>query len=281
VEAVEGHYDWSVCDTQIEWCRANNMHIVAGPLLPFDAHALPDWLTLWEGDFDNLLLFFSDYIRTVVNRYQGKVDMWQCAGRVNTGEILSLSEEEKLQLVASTIDIVRSIDANTPVFVSFDQPWAEYSSRREVDFPPLHFADALIRSDLGLSGIILELNIGYYPGGTLPRNPLEFSRQLDAWSMWGLPLWVSICAPSLCDADPMANQEVKVPPGSWTPAAQQALVARYVPMMLSKTSVQGVIWNQLHDNQPHDFPYGGLFDLRRRAKPALLTLASLRRTLLK
>jgi hypothetical protein len=94
-------------------------------------------------------------------------------------------------------------------------------------------------------------------------------------------LWLSVCAPSVCDADPMAHCDVKLAPGSWTPAAQQDWVARYVPLMLAKTSVQGVIWNQLHDGQPHNFPYGGLFDLRRLAKPALRTLASLRRALLK
>jgi hypothetical protein len=281
VEAVEGRYDWSVFDKQIEWCRLHDLFVIAGPLLPFDTHALPDWLALWEGDFDNLLLFFADYIRTVVDRYRGKVDMWQCAGGVNTGEILSLSEEEKMQLVASAIEIARSLDPDTPVVVSFDQPWAEYTSRSEVDFPPLHFADALIRSDLGLSGVMLEINVGYYPGGTLPRNPLEFSRQLDAWSVWGLPLWLSVCAPSVCDADPMAHREVKLPPGSWTPAAQQAWVARYVPLMLAKTGVQGVLWNQLHDSEPHNFPYGGLFDLRRQAKPALQILAALRRAILK
>ena len=47
--------------------------------------------------------------------------------------------------------------------------------------------------------------------------------------------------------------------------------------MLSKNFVQGVIWNQLHDSRPHNFPYAGLFDLRRRAKPALRTMAALRK----
>jgi hypothetical protein len=281
VEAVEGHYDWSIPDRQIEWCRENGLLVSAGPLLPFDARALPDWLALWEGDMDNLLVFFTDHIRTVVDRYRGKVDMWQCAGQVNTGQIFSLSEEDKLQLTASAIDMVRTRDPRTPVVVSFDQPWAEYTAQNEVDFPPLHFADALIRSDLGLSGVMLEINVGYYPGGTMPRNPLEFSRQLDAWSIWGLPLWLSISVPSLCDADPMANRNVTLPPGAWTPAAQQAWVARYVPLMLSKNFVQGVIWNQLHDSRPHNFPYGGLFDLRRRAKPAMRRLAALRKALLK
>ena len=281
VEAVEGQYDWSLCDKQIEWCRLHDLHVSAGPLLPLDSRALPDWLALWAGDFETLFRFFSDYIRAVVERYRGKVNLWQSAGRVNTGEILSLSEEEKLQMTARAIEIVRYCDPDTPTVVSFDQPWAEYMSRHEVDFPPLHFADALIRSDLGLSGLMLEINMGYHPGGTLPRNPLEFSRQLDAWSGWGLPLWVSISAPSVCDADPMAYRETSVPPGTWTPALQQAWIAQYLPLMLAKSSVQGVMWNQLHDSEPHNFPYGGLFDLRRRPKPALHTLASLRQNLVK
>lgn len=281
IEAVEGHYDWTLSDKQIYWCHSHQLFVTAGPLLSFDMHALPHWLALWEGDFENLLVFFKDHIRMVVERYRGKVDTWICAASVNTAELLSLSDEEKLQLVAAAIDIVRVTDPKTPVVVSFDQPWAEYTSRREVDFPPLHFADALIRSDLGISGVMLDINVGYYPGGTLPRNPLEFSRQLDTWSMWGIPLWLSICAPSLCDADPMAHRNVKMPKDSWSPAAQQAWVARYVPLMLTKTGVQGIIWNQLRDTNPHTFPYGGLFDLRERPKPALRTLASLRKAVLK
>jgi hypothetical protein len=281
VEAVEGNSDWSACDKQIEWCRSNGLHVSMGPLLLLDARALPDWLALWEGDFENLFNFFSDYVRSVVERYRGRVDLWQCAGRVNTSEIFSLSEEEKLQLAARAVEIVRNSDPHTPVVVSIDQPWAEYMSRRETDFTPLHFADVLIRSDLGVSGVMLELNMGYYPGGTLPRNPLEFSRLLDVWSAWGLPLWLSICTPSVCDADPMAYRQTSVPPGTWTPAVQQAWVARYVPLMLAKPNVQGVIWNQLLDSQPHDFPYGGVFDLRGKPKPALHALASLRRAILK
>ena len=37
---------------------------------------------------------------------------------------------------------------------------------------------------------------------------------------------------------------------------------------LAKPMVQGVIWNQLRDSDPHDFPHGGLFDDRRHAELA-------------
>ena len=235
----------------------------------FDARALPDWLALWENDFDDLFDFFSDFIRTAVERYRGKVNLWQCAGRVNTGDVLSFSEEEKLRLTARAVEVVRAADPATPAVVSFDQPWAEYMGRRDVDFPPLHFADALIRSDLGLSGVMLEINMGYYPGGSLLRNPLEFSRQIDAWSHVGTAALGIALRASSCDVDPLARRAVALRPESWTPAAQQAWIARYVPLVLAKPSVQGVLWSQLHDSQPHDFPYGGLFDLRRQFEPAL------------
>ena len=109
--------------------------------------------------------------------------------------------------MARTVELVRSLDPDTPALVSFDQPWAEYMRQRESDFPPLHFADALIRAGLGLAGLMLEINVGYSPGGTLPRHPLEFSRLLDAWSLLGLPLWLSLCAPSAYHEDPLAQAQ--------------------------------------------------------------------------
>jgi len=276
IEASEGSRYWAICDKQIEWCKTHGLKVCGGPLLQLDPRGLPDWLCLWEDDFDNILSFVSEFIGETITRYRGKVDLWQCAGRLNTAEVLSLSEEERLRLAAQCIELTRSLDPATPAVMSFDQPWAEYTSRRDMDFPPLHFADALIRAGLDLGGLMLEVNLGYHPGGTLPRTPLEFSRQLDYWSILGLPLFISLSVPAADTADPLAQRRVKLPPGSATPKTQQEWIARYVPLILSKPYVQGILWNQLRDSEPHDFPHGGLFDLRRHPKPALRTLASIR-----
>ncbi len=281
VETTEGSSSWSVSDKQIKWCRAHGLKVLAGPLLMLDPQALPDWLYLFEDDFDNLLDSVLAFVRGAVERYRGSVDYWICAGRVNTAEVLSLSEQERLRLVAHIVELVRSLDPDTPVLVSFDQPWAEYMRQQESDFPPLHFADALMRAGSGLSGLMMEMNVGYSPGGTLLRHSLEFNRLLDAWSSFGLPLWLSLSAPSADHEDPLAHHPAAVLSGSWTPAAQQAWVARCVPLSLAKLMVRGVLWNQLRDSAPHDFPHGGLFDVRRHAKPALRTLASIRRLHLK
>jgi len=280
VEASEGSHDWTACDQKLQWCRDRHLKVCAGPLLQLDPRSLPDWLYLWEDDPDSLTSFVCQFVTAAVERYRGKVHSWQCAARTNSADVLSISEEDKLRLTARSIELVRSLDPDTPAVVSFDQPWAEYMSRREVDFPPLHAAEALIQAGLNPSGLMLEVNLGYHPGGTLPRTALEMSRQLDTWARLGLPLWVSIAVPSAADEDPQAVRRVDLSQSAWTPEAQRAWVARFVPLILVKPYVQGIVWNQLRDAEPHDFPHGGLFDQRRQAKPALRTLAAIRRAYL-
>ncbi len=281
VEATEGSFSWTTIDQQIDWCRQHKLKVLAGPLLLMDPRAVPDWLYLFEDDFESVLDCAMAMVRAAVKRYRGEVDYWICAGRLSNADLLALSEQERLRLVAKAVETVCSLDPATPTLVSFDQPWAEYMRERHSDFPPLHFADALIRADIDLDGLMLEINLGHSPGGTLPRHPLEFNRQLDAWTRLGLPLWLSLSAPGGEGDDPLARRKPTLPPGDWTPAAQQAFVARFVPLALAKPALQGVIWNQLRDDQPHDFPHGGLFDAQRQIKPALRTLAAIRKTYLK
>ena len=280
IEGGEGNRDWSISDAQLDWCVTNGLKVSGGPLLQLDQRTIPDWLTLYQGDFDVLLSSASDFVESVVKRYRGQVDVWQCAGRANTSGTLALGEDEKIKLVVRSIELTRTLDPHTPVAVSFDQPWAEYLSRQEMDLPPVHFADDLVRANLGLSGLMLEINVGHYPGGTLPRDPLEFSRMLDYWSLLGTPLFLALSVPSDWRADPLAVRRTKLPPGSWTTKLQQEWVRRYLPLLLAKPNVYGVFWNQLRDSDPHDFAHGGLFDLTRHAKPALRQLAAVRRACL-
>jgi hypothetical protein len=277
-ETTEGHMTWVVNDKQVEWCHKHRLKILAGPLLLLAPQALPDWLLLFEDDFESVLECASAFIRAAVERYRGKVDYWICAGRVNAAEVLALSEHERLRLVARTVELVRSLDPDTPVLVSFDQPWAEYMRQQHSDFPAVQFADALVRAGLDLGGLMMEINVSHQPGGTLPRHILELSRQLDEWGRLGLPLWLSVSAPSADHDDPLAQRRTAMPPGGWTPLAQQRWAARFVPSALAKRSVRGVIWNQLCDSTPHDFPHAGLFDADGQAKPVLRTLAAIRKT---
>jgi hypothetical protein len=279
IEAVEGRRDWFRVDAQTDWAQSAGLRVCAGPLLELDDRGVPDWTYLWEGEFESLLAFMLDHVRAVVERYRGKVHLWQVAARITHGHALGLSEEARLQVAAKALSAVRELDPTTPIVVTFDQPWAEYLATEHLDLAPLHFADALVRADLGMSGIGLEINVGYHPGGSLHRGPLSISRLIDNWSMLELPLLVALTLPSSAADDPHSNGKVRVlssQPDEVSLESQREWIERHVPLVLAKSAVQVVLWNQLSDAAPHHYPHGGLFDTANKPKPALDALKKIR-----
>ncbi|MEM8943555.1 MAG: endo-1,4-beta-xylanase [Planctomycetota bacterium] len=281
IEQTEGKREWKPTEVQLAWAQKAGLKVAAGPLLRMDSFGTPDWMVLWEGDFDNLARVALEHVRAVVTRYAGRVHLWHVASRINTGKLMQLEEEQRLHLVAQALDVVRQIDPRTPTVVSFDQPWAEYMAQQDEDLAPLHYADALVRADLGISGFGLEINAGYAPHGSGHRATFELGRLLDQWSIWGLPLMLSISTASSAADDPQArlNTEIDLSQATAT-HPQREWAATTLPLLLARSAVQVVFWNQLTDSQPHDFPHAGIFDARNQAKPTLGLMRDLRKSCL-
>ncbi len=283
IEAREGNRDWKDTDEKLAWCQKAGLKVAAGPLLFMDDAGVPDWMYLWEDDFDNLTRMMLDHVEAVVSRYAGRVHLWHVASRVNTGNLLGLVEEQRLQLVAQVLELVKKIDPRTPTVVSFDQPWGEYLSDHDEDLAPVHYADALVRAGLGISGFGLELNVGYQPGGSAVRPTFEVGRLLDQWSVWGLPLMLTITAPSDYSQDPNAKKGIETlfqeGDVSGDLDYQQQWASSILPLLIARSTVQIVLWNQLSDAVPHEFPHGGLFDQKDQPKPTLDLMRDLRKSL--
>lgn len=280
IEQTEGDHSWQACDKQIDWCRARGLQICGGPLLRLDERGLPDWLFLWEEDFEGLMAFASEYVATVVQRLKGRMNLWEAAARVNVGHVLSLSDEQKLRLAIRAVEVVRRIDPETPVIIRFDQPWGEYLRRVDADRLPVHFADDLVRAGVPLGGVGLDINVSYGPGGTFARDRLEYSRLIDLWSYLGVPLYLFLTVPSSQEVDPEAlvqSAPYASVPGGWTPEHHARWISRYVPLLLAKPAVHGVFFKQLSDAAPHDYAHGGLFDAGGKAKPGVAAIAALRK----
>ena len=52
-----------------------------------------------------------------------------------------------------------------------------------------------------------------------------------------------------------------------------------MPLLIARTTVQIVLWNQLSDAGPHEFPHGGLFDKQNKPKPTFDLMRDLRKSL--
>ncbi|MFP6764290.1 MAG: endo-1,4-beta-xylanase, partial [Planctomycetaceae bacterium] len=117
IEKQEGEYVWDLPDQLVEWGTENRLLLRGGPLLNLSPHGLPEWLKQWGHDFFNLQSFLSDFVETAINRYLGRVRIWEISSRVNTGGAFNLNEEERLTLVARTLEVARQVDEEAQLII--------------------------------------------------------------------------------------------------------------------------------------------------------------------
>ena len=197
-----------------------------------------------------------NYIKEVVQQFSGRVGLWHCAAATNTPGALELSEEQRLRLTVSVLETLRKTDPRTPAIVSIRQPWGEYLGRTAMDLSPWQFADILVRGELGLSGIGLELSVACRPGKALTRSLLDFNRLIDRWAVFGLPLVLFLSLPTRAD-----DQEER--------PLDLAYVEDLLKLLASRSSVHGIVWDRLCDSAEWA---GGLLDPQGTVKPVLRSL---------
>lgn len=280
----EGQFRWDEIDAQIAWCRKHNLAVQAGPLLEFRPNALPDWIWLWEGDFDTILGLVVDLVRNAVQRYRGKVPLWHIAHRPASMDFLGLSEEEQIRIAARAVQVARQADPGAQFSIGVERPWAEWMGGSPFQLGPLHLADYLVRADLGLAGITIEVAPGYSAPGSHFRDLFDFSRLLDLYALLNLPLHVWMTFPSSSAPDPLADAAVHVETAQWPAppdaATQANLAAKWIALAAAKPFVRSVAWTQMTDAAPHLFPHGGLFDAQQEPKPLLPWMRAFRQELL-
>ena len=281
VEESNGKSNFAPFDQQIEWASTNDFKVCVGPLVDFRPGKLPKWMILLDEDFENILRAACEHAATTVERYAGKVHVWNCLAGLNSPSALGWNDEQVLRMAVGLIETVRQADSRTPVLISIDQPWSEYLRDHEQGISPLHFADALIRAELGLSGISLELIMDKWPGGSLPRDLIELNKLIDRWSMLGLPLMAQICSPTqpaLDDSDRVAQWCSALPVSAEDPSGEGLVPPEaLINLIASKPSIHAIIWEQLTDQFPCCAQFSGLWNAQGKAKPLLSHLLQLRR----
>ncbi|PQO41001.1 beta-galactosidase [Blastopirellula marina] len=276
-----GHYDWQQVNETLESVRKQGLATVLGPMFSLDRFTTPDWLYLWENDFEELLNAVQRYAGELVQQYRNRVDLWYCAAGLNDQTAISMKEEQRLQLLIHIIQSLRGSGLRAPLLVSFAKPWGEYMTSRDRELAPIHFAEELVRARVGITGIGLEFNFGEHPPATYYRGYFDVEALLDYWSLLGVPLFVTLSAPSSWRPDPEAmydaNRQTE-PLERISRRTQRELVEHILPAILTHPQVQGVFWTQVSDAQPHRFPHAGLLDPRGRPKSSVTKMTEIIRT---
>ena len=109
LEPESGEYDWTALDRQMEWCQQQNVRAIClGPIFDPAPGLLPDWIYLWEDDFEQLQSRVVHFLQNVVLRCKGRVLLWHAAAGLNLPNALAINEEQRLRLAVRCIEAVRA-----------------------------------------------------------------------------------------------------------------------------------------------------------------------------
>ncbi len=289
VRQRSGKLDIERLEEQCAWAADRQMRVMAGPLISLQPHALQEWFYVAD-EFESIVEAACEYAEEIVKRLRGRVHLWYVASGFNSSNDLGLTEEQLIVLSLHILEAVRRGDSMTPVIFGVDMPFGEYLGKDEDSISPLHFADALLRSDLGLNGFALELNYGIWPNGTPWHDAIDLSNLLDLWSSLGIPLVLSLSGElnkhqGVVDGryDPICNWKLPLPPSR--PEELHGLVRQTygsqmfetLALALAKPSVHGLFWNQPDMMTPPNYPGAGLIGANGNASDLLSGLTNLRR----
>ncbi len=287
MEPGEGRYAFADTDRWIEWAvRRAKMPVVAGPLIDFRASCVPDWLYIWENDYDTLRDLVYEHVRTIVTRYRRTITRWTVVSGLHSNENFQLSFEQMMDLTRVCVYVVRKLHPQAKVQVEIAHPWGEYHTTNRRSLPPTLYAEMLSQAGIQLDAFALRVQTGAPEDGLGARDLMSLSAMLDQYAALDKPISVSaVGSPSAMvpppDTDDTFDESVPLDPGAWwapwNPVMQADWLSAALSVAATKPYVQSVCWHELSDASTRpEMPNGGLVDANGVSKPATARLGELR-----
>ena len=284
MEPSEGRYAYADTDRWIEWAvRRARMPVVAGPLIDFRASCVPDWLYIWENDYETLRELVYEHVRTLVTRYRRTITRWTVVSGLHTNENFQLSFEQMMDLTRVCVFVVRKLHPQAKVQVEITHPWGEYHTANRRSLPPTLYAEMLSQAGVQIDAFSLRVQMGAPASGLGARDLMALSAMLDQYAALDKPLCLSaIGAPSAMVPPPDSLDGFPTPdPGAWwspwNPSIQGDWLSAALSLAVTKPYIQSVCWHELSDASIRpEMPNGGLVDANGVPKPAATRLAEIR-----
>ncbi len=282
MEPNEGRYAFANTDRWIEWAVTKaKLPVVAGPVLDFEAGSVPDFVYVWEHDYESLRDVVIEHVKALVTRYRRTVDTWTICGGLHIGSNFAISYEQAVDLTRVCVTIVRKLHPSAKVQIEISQPWGEYtaeaSARSARSIPPAIYAELLGQVQLEIDAIALKVQMGYPLPGRSTRDLMSFSSLLDRFAAMDKPVALTMLgAPSAPVIAGPGQPGAGHWRGQWSETQQAQWVARAGAIAAGKPYVQSICWQEIIDSPPPSSPHGGLLTAAGVPKPGLAQLKALR-----
>lgn len=287
MEPTEGRYLFAKTDRWIEWAiRTARLPLVGGPIIDFRRGCVPEWLYIWEHDYETLRELVYEHVKTLVTRYRRTVSTWAVASGLHVSSNFTLSLEQVMDLTRLAVMVVRKLQPSAKVQVQIDQPWGEYfavSNTRAM--PPMMYAEMVGQAGINPDLFALRIEMGQPEAGRSTRDLMALSALLDRFAALEKPLSIAaVSAPSRPPEPEDLGISGEHDPGhyrrAWSPQSQAAWMTQVMAVCASKPYVHSVCWHELYDlPKGADARHDGLFDAALQPKPALWRLAEIRQAI--
>jgi hypothetical protein len=288
LQPEEGTFETQPVDDWIEMLARKRLPIIAGPLVDLSEAGVPDWMFIWEHDFDTLRELAYEYVQKLVQRYRKHVSVWNVVAGLHTNSAFTLSFEQSIELTRLLVSQVKASLPSARTLVTITQPYGEYNVKGTSSVPPMLYAEMVAQAGINFDAFGLEIEMGVPTAGTFTRDLFQISSMLDRFSTIGRPVFLtSVCVPGRATPDPSDRSEGKLDPsaaGRWRRPWDAQLQAEWIDavyrLALSKPYVESIAWGNLADINP-TLPAGGLLDDMFKPKPAFNKIQELRETYLR
>ncbi len=283
MQPQEGQFDTEAVDQWIELLGHRRIPVIAGPLIQLDEQNVPDWMFIWEHDFDTLREMAYEYVQKITQRYRKAVSMWNVCAGLHANKLFPMSFEQIIELTRLLVSQIKAMLPTARTLITLTQPFAEYHGKMPTSVPPMLYAEMVAQGGINFEGFGLELELGVPEPPHFMRDLFQISALLDKFSTLGKPVFITaICAPGLNSPDPEDRSQGALNPAEagrwrrpWDPALQSEWMSAVYQIAMSKPYVESLAWSNLADLAP-TLPHGGLLDDMFKPKPAFTTLQSLR-----
>jgi hypothetical protein len=283
LEPEEGSYSFAGTDRWIEWAvRKAKLPVFAGPVIDFRSADVPEWIYIWENDYETLRELVYEHVKAIVTRYRRTVSRWTIVSGLHVNSNFRMSYEQIMDLTRLCVLLVKKLQPSAKIQIEIDEPWGEHYAESRQSIPPTLYADTVSQAGIPADSYAVRLMMGVPKRGCSTRDLMELSAILDRYAALERPIMVTACA---CPSAPLAatqnspNSDAGYWREPWSDHMQTAWLANVTSVVLAKPFVQGLCWADLAD-APGSPPGFGLVNASGTPKPALERLASIRKAML-
>jgi hypothetical protein len=279
IEPNEQTFNWKPLDTWVEALTKAQIPVRGSSLLSFNERQVPDWLYIWEHDFDTIRDLAFEHVRRVINRYGQYIQTWNVISGIHANNCFTFNFEQLMELTRMTAVLTKQLSRRGTVVIELTSPWGEYYAWNQRTIPPLLYADMAVQSGVNFDAFGVQLLFGPPPEGMHMRDLFQISSHLDQFAKLGKPIHVTaVHVPS----GPTVGGEA--PDGGywgkpWSDDAQAEWLAAFLEIALGKPYIDTVCWKPLADGTPDGSRHAGLLRGDHSNKPAFDQWNAMRQSL--